>query len=714
MSEETIMSMNDPAIKIEPPEYSEEDIKHEIQDDIDVSDDIVKSESCSADDETCLERFMNSEVTIEEEVKQELVETSAYEDIKHEIQDDIDVSDDIVKSESCSADDETCLERFMNSEVTIEEEVKQELVETSAYEDIKHEIQDDIDVSDDIVKSESCSADDETCLERFMNSEVTIEEEVKQELVETSAYEDIKHEIQDDIDVSDDIVKSESCSADDETCLERFMNSEVTIEEEVKQELVETSAYEDIKHEIQDDIDVSDDIVKSESCSADDETCLERFMNSEVTIEEEVKQELVETSAYEDIKHEIQDDIDVSDDIVKSESCSADDETCLERFMNSEVTIEEEVKQELVETSAYEDIKHEIQDDIDVSDDIVKSESCSADDETCLERFMNSEVTIEEEVKQELVETSAYECDICNQSFAESDQLKEHMVDHKPSNSKETFKCEICHKTIKHKGYLKTHMLIHKGIRPHQCDVCNKTFTQSDSLKRHMLIHIGERPHKCLICNKTFRQSGNLDKHMLIHKGIRPHQCDVCNKTFTQSSHLNKHMIIHKGIRPHQCDVCNKTFIQSDYLKKHMLIHIGENPYVCSICNKTFTQSGNLNKHMLIHKGIRPHQCDVCNKTFTQSSNLEKHMLIHKGIRPHQCDVCNKTFTQSGSLKKHMLVHKGIRPHQCDVCNKTFTESSGLKCHMQIHNAVPRNECNVCNKTFTVLGNLKRHMKIHN
>lgn len=59
--EETIMSMNDQKIEIEPPEYSEEDYEHESDENL--------------DDKTCLERFMNSEITIEEEVKHEVIQT---------------------------------------------------------------------------------------------------------------------------------------------------------------------------------------------------------------------------------------------------------------------------------------------------------------------------------------------------------------------------------------------------------------------------------------------------------------------------------------------------------------------------------------------------------------------------------------------------------------------------------------------------------------
>ncbi|XP_026482905.1 zinc finger and SCAN domain-containing protein 22-like [Ctenocephalides felis] len=166
-----------------------------------------------------------------------------------------------------------------------------------------------------------------------------------------------------------------------------------------------------------------------------------------------------------------------------------------------------------------DDIKLEMEDEFDDPDVTVKSESCSEDDDTCLERFMNSEVTIEEEVKQELVETSTYECHICNKTFTET-HLKEHMIEHMPNNSKESsFECEICYKTFNQLRNVKKHMLIHSGERPYECNICNKTFTKSSSLKSHMLIHSGVRPHECNICNKKFTKSNDLKRHMLIHSG---------------------------------------------------------------------------------------------------------------------------------------------------------------------------------------------------
>ncbi|XP_026482906.1 zinc finger protein 681-like [Ctenocephalides felis] len=192
-----------------------------------------------------------------------------------------------------------------------------------------------------------------------------------------------------------------------------------------------------------------------------------------------------------------------------------------------------------------EDIKFEKEDGFDNPDVSVKSELCAEDDNTCLQRFMNSEVTIEEEIKQELVESSIYERDICNRKFAESNHLKEHMADHIANNSKECpFKCEICYKAFNRLSVLKRHMLIHSGERAHEYS----------SLKNHMLMHSGVRPHECNICKKKFTESGHLKRHILIHNGVRPHECNICKKKFTQT-------------------ICNKEFTQSKDLKGHMALH---------------------------------------------------------------------------------------------------------------------------------------------
>ncbi|XP_026470196.1 zinc finger protein 22-like, partial [Ctenocephalides felis] len=119
---------------------------------------------------------------------------------------------------------------------------------------------------------------------------------------------------------------------------------------------------------------------------------------------------------------------------------------------------------------SMEDIK--LENEFDDLTGIVKSESCLEDDKTCLERFMNSAVIIEEEVKHELIDTSAYACDIRERRF----------------------KCDICNQTFRQKANMKSHMTTHTKERPFKCDTCNKEFSQSNNLKRHkMTVHSGKR-----------------------------------------------------------------------------------------------------------------------------------------------------------------------------------------------------------------------------
>ncbi|XP_026481653.1 zinc finger protein 287-like [Ctenocephalides felis] len=208
-------------------------------------------------------------------------------------------------------------------------------------------------------------------------------------------------------------------------------------------------------------------IVKSESCLEDDETCLERFMNSEVTIEEEVKQEVIETPGCE---------YDISNG-------SFSESNYLNEHM---VDDDQKIKIEPLELS-MEDIKLDSECDF---EGIVKSESCLEDNETCLERFMNSEITIEEEIKQEVIETPSCEYDISNRSFTESNYLKEHMVDQIPRNGKNgNHKCNVCDKTFKYSSKLQQHMITHSTERTIECKICHKKLKDKSTLKRHMLIH---------------------------------------------------------------------------------------------------------------------------------------------------------------------------------------------------------------------------------
>ncbi|XP_026468189.1 zinc finger protein 28-like [Ctenocephalides felis] len=116
------------------------------------------------------------------------------------------------------------------------------------------------------------------------------------------------------------------------------------------------------------------------------------------------------------------------------------------------------------------------------------SDLCTDNDDICLQQFLKSEVTIDEEIKQETIDdqddvTSTNErvLDenpyICNEEITNSSNL----VD---STNKSFEKVSAKHKTT-------------SKLKPYECEKCNKTFTTKPNLKQHRKIHTGERPHKC-------------------------------------------------------------------------------------------------------------------------------------------------------------------------------------------------------------------------
>ncbi|XP_026462454.1 zinc finger and SCAN domain-containing protein 12-like [Ctenocephalides felis] len=102
------------------------------------------------------------------------------------------------------------------------------------------------------------------------------------------------------------------------------------------------------------------------------------------------------------------------------------------------------------------------------------SDLCTDDnDDICLQQFLKSEVTIDEEIKQETID---------DQDNVTSTNRT--VLDEKPY---------ICQEEI-----TKSSKTTNK-LKPYECEICHKTFASKQTLQRHGQVHTGEQPHECTI-----------------------------------------------------------------------------------------------------------------------------------------------------------------------------------------------------------------------
>ena len=170
--------------------------------------------------------------------------------------------------------------------------------------------------------------------------------------------------------------------------------------------------------------------------------------------------------------------------------------------------------------------------------------------------------------------TDLFTCRVCGKSFFSEKYLSMHSALHGASYPTEnllsdTFK-EQEPELPKRANGMNGGPISGSNASSWTCKICNKTFAQNSNFKNHMRTHSDERPFVCDICCIGFKERYHLKKHQLFkHSTELREKCRVCGKRFKDSTAVRAHERIHSDVRPYSCRRCGKAFKTSECLWHH-------------------------------------------------------------------------------------------------------------------------------------------------
>ena len=115
-------------------------------------------------------------------------------------------------------------------------------------------------------------------------------------------------------------------------------------------------------------------------------------------------------------------------------------------------------------------------------------------------------------------------------------------------------------------------------VKKLQCGVCNESFANSRNLRFHSKAKhqpLDTSKYECDICGKYFtREYGvKLHKnkvHSKVHKTEMKFQCSKCGKHFKRENQVKCHIeSVHQNVR-YECQICRKKYVNTKVLREHI------------------------------------------------------------------------------------------------------------------------------------------------
>ena len=196
------------------------------------------------------------------------------------------------------------------------------------------------------------------------------------------------------------------------------------------------------------------------------------------------------------------------------------------------------------------------------------------------------------------------------------------------------------------RGYLNSQKraVVPESKKKYRCQVCNQGFQRTSELKDHNYTqHLGGS-YSCAECLKSYVNEKGLKYHIKsIHKGEGKCKCteEGCDWEDKDSGKLHQHLLTaHEIGDPLVCQViledgstCKKVSKNTRSFKTHAAFHL-EKKFKCHLCDRHFSTETNRKVHIgRYHKNQddeTQYQCEFCGKTFDMESQLNNHRNLHR------------------------------------------------------------------------------------
>ena len=194
-----------------------------------------------------------------------------------------------------------------------------------------------------------------------------------------------------------------------------------------------------------------------------------------------------------------------------------------------------------------------------------------------------------------------------------------------------------------------------------QCQICNKTFTDFVQIKQHKIVCTRiQKKYVCLKCNKGFDQKAHYQQHFdYRHTSKKPQfVCKPCQKTFELKKVWQEHNrhLHNTADYKYLCDTCSHGFFHLGEFKTHRAKHTNIKPFTCGICkNALFAVISRLQKHLETCGKEGKVECKICGKLFSDLKSLNMHIAEVHNDTMYTCEICeDRTYTSQGGYYRHM------------------------------------------------------------